>query len=272
MPNSFFEPITKIKECRHGRMMYLRTDKYVGTSLDHYGEYCESEAEVFAQLLTPGQTVVEVGANIGAHTVNLSRLVGPAGRVYAFEPQRVIFQLLCANVALNEAFNVHTYHAGSGATTGTMKLPDIDYGHSGSNFGGVSLLDQTQGDNVQIIPLDSISLPSLRLLKIDVEGMEDVVLEGAREQIFRHRPVIYVENDRRERSQKLISMIAGFGYDLWWHFAPLFNPDNYEQVPEDVFGNVVSVNLLCVPKEHHSSITGFRKVANPAEWWENFDG
>lgn len=270
MPNSFVQPITKIKECRHGRMMYLLTDKYIGASLDFYGEYCESEAEVFAQLLSPGETAVEVGANIGAHTVYLSQLVGPAGRVYAFEPQRVVFQLLCTNIALNEAFNVHTFHAGAGAIASSMMLPEIDYYHADSNFGGVSLLEQTQGDTVRIIPLDSLTIPSLRLLKIDVEGMEDAVLEGAREQILRHRPVLYVENDRRDRSNKLISMIEDFGYDLWWHFAPLFNPDNFAGVPENIFDNVVSVNLLCVPKEHYSNITGFRKVSRPDEWWEDF--
>ncbi|MDR3506192.1 MAG: FkbM family methyltransferase [Acidocella sp.] len=251
-------------------MMYLLTDKYIGASLDLYGEYCESEAEVFAQLLSPGETVVEVGANIGAHTVHLSQLVGSAGRVYALEPQRVIFQLLCTNVAINEAFNVHTFHAGAGAAAGSMKLPEINYHYPDSNFGGVSLLEQTQGDEVRIISLDSLTLPSLRLIKIDVEGMEDVVLEGAREQILHHRPVLYVENDRRDHSAELISMIEHFGYDLWWHFAPLFNPDNFAGVAENIFNNVVSVNLLCVPKEHHSTITGFRKVSGPDEWWEDF--
>src|SRR4051794_7022915 len=91
-----------LQGCRHRRMMYLLADQYIGRSLDYYGEYCEAEGGVFDQLVGPGQIVIEVGANIGTHTVRLGQLVGPGGAVIAFEPQRVLFYLLCANLALNE--------------------------------------------------------------------------------------------------------------------------------------------------------------------------
>ncbi len=272
MPDSGTERITRVKDCRHGRMIYLLTDRFIGASLDLYGEYSEGEAEVFAQLLAPGDIAIEVGANIGAHTVYLAQLVGPTGRVYAFEPQRVVFQLLCANIALNEAFNVRSFQAGAGAQAGCLNVPDVNYHAAGSNFGGVSFLEPVEGEAVPLITLDSLSLPSLRLLKIDVEGMEAQVLEGARGLIRRHRPVLYVENDRRAQSRQLLTLIHEFGYDMWWHFPALFNPENHAGVSENIFGSVASGNLLCVPREHESAITGFRKVAGPDDWWDARDG
>jgi hypothetical protein len=86
-------------------MLFLRTDKYIGASLDLYGEYSHRESELFAQLVAQGQIVIEVGTNSGAHTVPLARLVGETGQVLAFEPQRGVHELLCGNPALNELFN-----------------------------------------------------------------------------------------------------------------------------------------------------------------------
>ncbi len=249
-------------------MVFLRADRYVGASLDLYGEYCFSESQVFEQLLSPGDTVVEVGANIGAHTVHLAQLVGPAGRVLAFEPQHVVFQILCANIVLNEAFNVRTFNAGSGDAAGTVKLPDIDYALAESNFGGVSLIGASQGNDIPIIPLDTLDLPSLRLIKIDVEGMEAQVIKGAVAQLSRHRPILYVENDWRDKSPELISLIQSLGYDLWWHFAPLFSQDNYLKVTENIFGAVTSINMLCLPKEEARNITGLREITGPDDWFE----
>jgi FkbM family methyltransferase len=261
--------LTRLKPCRHGRMLFLTNDRYIGASLDLYGEYCEGESALFAQILAPGQIVAEVGANIGAHTVHLAKLVGPAGQVLAFEPQRIVFQILCANLALNEAFNVRAFQAASGAEPGALTVPFVNYAAPDSNFGGVSLVGVERGETVPVTPLDSIDLPSLRLVKIDVEGMEAGVIAGARNHILRHRPILYVENDRRANSADLIGLIAGLGYDLWWHLPHLFNPNNHAGIAHNVFGNVCSINMLCLPREQPHSVTGFRPVAGPDDWWEN---
>lgn len=252
-------------------MLFLRRDMYVGRSLDLYGEFSELEAALFDQIVKPGDTVVEVGANIGAHTVHLARLVGPKGQVVAYEPQRIIFQLLCANLALNELNNVHTYRAAVGAAPGVVTLPPIDYGAEG-NFGGVSMSTGTVGEPVPVFSLDRLEVSSLRLLKIDVEGMETGVIEGARQLIRRHHPILYVENDRRERSARLIALLGELGYDMWWHMPRLFNPNNHAGNRQDVFPGIVSINLLCVPKSAGITVKGDRKVTGPDDWWENRAG
>jgi len=266
------EPISLIQQqkCRHGTMAFLRADQYIGKALALYGEYSEPEVELFAKLLGHGQTVVEVGANIGAHTIPLARLVGPTGLVVAFEPQGVIFQILCTNVVLNETFNVRTINAGSGSAPGNLKMPIIDYHNPGFNFGGVSLVDVTQGYDVPVIPLDALELVSLQLLKIDVEGMEIEVLLGAKNQIARHRPFLYVENDRPHLSVALISLMEEMGYELWWHFPRMFNENNFAETATNIFGNTISINVIGVPKELKLPVSGFQKVAGPEDTWRNY--
>lgn len=255
-----------LKQCRHGPLLFLRGDQYIGRSLALYGEFSELEATLFAQIVRPGSTVVEVGANIGAHTVQLARLAGPQGRVHAFEPQRVIHQLLCANVALNAMFNVHTHQAGVGAAAGQLRVPPLDYAGA-ANFGGISLAAGTAGDAVPIVRLDDMPLPALHFLKVDVEGMEREVLEGARATLARHRPLMYVENDRREKSPALIRLVAELGYRMVWHTPPLFNPENFARSQDNVFPGIVSANMLCVPAESGLTLNGFVPVEGPDHWW-----
>jgi len=247
-------------------MLYLPHDQYIGRSLDVYGEFSEGECTLFAQLLRPGDVTVEVGANLGALTVPLARMVGPEGRIMAFEPQRVLFQFLCANLVLNELFNVSTMHGAVGRSQGMITVPRVDYRRP-NNFGGLHLGGAT-GDQVPLYTLDGFDFPRIKLLKVDVEGMEAEVLAGARETLRQHRPVLYVENDRRPNSPALIRLVHDLGYRAWWHLPPLFAPDNFAGKPENVFGGVVSINLLCLPAEATCSVTGLRPVSHPEDWWK----
>src|SRR5437773_2697778 len=96
---SAFPQFNRLKQCRHGMMLYNINDVYIGRSLDQYGEFSEGELDLFQQFVKPGQLILEVGANIGAHTVWLAQAVGSTGTVLAFEPQRIVYQALCANLA-----------------------------------------------------------------------------------------------------------------------------------------------------------------------------
>ena len=243
-------------------MLFLPRDRYIGRSLQVYGEYSELEGRLFTRLLNPGQVVIEAGANIGAHTIHLARLVGPKGRVLAYEAQRVIYKILCANVALNALSSVGCFHAAVGDRKGRLKVPALDY-NTEANFGGVTLRGVRAGEAVPVIPLDSVALPSLRLIKIDVEGMEIEVLSGARRIIASHRPLLYVENDREENSQRLMRLIHELGYRMWWHLPPLFNAKNFARERHNVFGRIVSANLLCVPEEALETVEKLKRAKDP---------
>lgn len=238
------------------RGVYLANinDQYVGRSLHKYGEFSELEIELFDQLVKPGAVVMDVGANIGAHTVRFSQLVGESGRVIAFEPQRIVYQTLCANVALNSLLNVDCYQTGVGEREESMKVVDVDPRVS-NNFGGLSLNLPGPGEMVPVLRLDGFSgLSRLDLIKIDVEGMESAVLRGAEKLVEKFRPVLYVENDRPEHSEELMRLIDAMGYRMYWHAPYLYREDNAFGDPENVFEGVASFNLLCFHKSAEITI------------------
>ena len=237
----------RVKRCRHGLMLYSVNDFYIGRSLDLYGEYSEQEVALYKQLLRPGGVVVDAGANIGALTVYFAQAVGAQGAVLAFEPQRVMFQMLCANLALNKIGNVRVWQAGLGASAGQASVRPLDY-DTLSNFGDLTLRPEGPGEIVQVTPLDSLNLPRCDLIKIDVQGMEGEVLNGARATIARCQPLLYIENDIREKSPALIGALLALGYRLYWHLPYLFDPNNFFGNSENVFDITASVNMLALPQ------------------------
>jgi FkbM family methyltransferase len=179
----------RLKQCRRGVMMYFANDKYVGRSFDLYGEFSEGEIALFGQILKPGMTVVDAGANIGAHTVYFAKAVGPKGLVLAFEPQPVIHHMLCGNIALNLLHNTRAFNIGLGKEMTGWRPPTIDYS-LGANFGGISIETSSGGQTVEIRTLDTFNLAACHMIKIDVEGMERDVLIGAEATIAKHRPIM----------------------------------------------------------------------------------
>ncbi|HEY1719871.1 MAG TPA: FkbM family methyltransferase [Magnetospirillaceae bacterium] len=240
----------RVIESRHGSFIVQDNDHYVGRSLTLYGEYSEGEWALLRQLVKPGDTVVEAGANIGAHTVPLAKAVEVEGRVYAFEPQRLIHQMLAGNLALNAIENTHTFAIALGDRAGQVRIPLIHYG-ADENYGGVSVQNDG-GEAVAMGTIDTLRLDRLDLLKIDVEGAEFLVLRGAEATIKRTWPPLYLENDRRDQSPALLAYLIGLGYEIWWHVPPLFNSGNHFGNADNVFGEIRSVNILCLHKTRAS--------------------
>lgn len=245
---------------RHGRMLFNRNDTYIGRSIGKYGEFSEGENLLFAQICRRGDVVVEIGSNIGAHTLALSAMVGPTGRVHAFEPQRIVFQTLCANMALNSVTNVECQQLALSSEDGIVKIPDLAYDQE-NNYGGMEISRFESGVDVPMRRLDQVlSLSSCRLLKIDVEGMEHPVIRGANAFIATHRPFLYVENDRIEKSDALIALIESLNYRLYWHMPPMFNINNFAGDTVNIFPHLISVNMFGVPMEASLEMNGFAVV------------
>ncbi len=258
-----------LRQGRHGMFLVNPRDRFIGRALAEYGEFSEWEAAALAEVVKPGAVVVEAGANIGALTVPIARRIGAAGWLFAFEPQRLAFQLLCANAALNELANVVAFWAAVGKERGTIKVPVLDPDLP-CNVGGLSLRDvsavpPSSREDVRLMTIDDLQLGRCDLIKADVEGMERDVLAGAHETIARCRPMLYLENDRPETGAGLIDDVLALGYRAWWHTPPLFNPKNWAKRPDDVWKaesgiDFVSINMLCVPLEHPVVIEGLQPV------------
>lgn len=254
----------KIEACRHGRMMFYSNDHYIGGSLEKYGEYSEGEIALWRQFIKPGMTVVDVGANIGCFTVPLAKLVGPQGRCFAIEPQRQFYQMLTGNLALNEISNTMVLLGAFAAKSGTVNVPAQDYSKVG-NFGALELASGI-GETVPCVTLDSmIGEGAVHFIKIDVEGMERDVLAGAKATLHRDRPILYVENDRDDKSGDLINWLLGADYRLFWHLPPLFNPSNYRNDAENIFGAIVSMNMLAIHGSRSLNISGLREIKSASD-------
>lgn len=251
--------LNKLVKSKYGFMLCNRFDKYVGNAIIQYGEYSDDEVELFTTLCITGDNIVEVGSNIGSHTLPLALHIGEQGKLYAFEPQRFIFQTLCANIALNSLNNVFCFQKAVGKKSDILFLPKVDYNKHG-NFGGVSL--QKDGEEkVDVITLDKyLDIDHLKLLKVDAEGMELDILKGAKKTIKKYRPFLFVENDRFDKHKKLIKYISSLKYNLYWHIMPLYNKNNFFNNSKNIYGELVSANMLCIPKELNIELSNYDKV------------
>jgi FkbM family methyltransferase len=252
---------------RDGYFLINRKDVYVGRALEIYGEYNGLEAAFLKRLVMPGDVVVEVGANIGSHTVGLAKAVGAQGKVFAFEPQRACYALLQAQIALNRLSNIVVgYNEAVGRERGRLWVPPVNYDNPG-NFGGVALGPQQSpaAQPVDVTTLDErLGDAKCSLIKIDVEGMEEDVIRGGLNTIRKHRPLLYVENDRPDKSPSLVALLLELGYRLWWHMPPLFRKDNFFNVSADAYPNIVSFNMICAT-EPRPMFSGLQEIASPQQ-------
>lgn len=250
--------MNEIINSRYGKLMYSSNDTYVGNSLKFYGEYSKEETDIIRHSLKEDDQVIEAGANIGALTIPIANKVGPNGCVLAFEPQRIAFNALCGNVFINNLQNVFCYQKALGKYNDTILVPEVDY-NKVYNFGSISLSGVDRGKPVELITIDSLSLSRCNFIKADVEGMELEVLQGAKETIRKYKPILYIECDRMEKFLQLVDFIFNLGYRCWKHEPPLFDKDNFLNNQVNIFGPIVSKNLLCLNNK------------NPIDNYKNFN-
>jgi len=220
-------------------------DINVGNAVRQVGTFDLGQSYALQALCRPGDTVLDVGANVGGFTVPLAERVGPRGEVHAFEPFRKVYQHLNANVALNGLTNVYTHNVALGTEQKVLEIhtPDLttwnfpsamrvtDQYDPQAAIKKANLRYEEKREKIVVSPLDSFEFGGrIRLIKIDVEFMELKVVLGARETIRRHRPVMWVENepffDDPPNREFVDTMKAEFGYQC---------------------KSVARLELLCVP-------------------------
>ena len=165
------ERLVELHDTVNGPMYLVTTDTVICESLRQTGDYAPEEKLLLGELIITDATVVDVGANVGNHTLFFSKQVGPKGRVFSFEPQRFLFQVLCANALLGQFRNIWPYRLAVGDVVGTVDIPVPNYERP-NNFGDYSLEFDTFKEPGDITTLDALSLSECHLIKIDVEGME----------------------------------------------------------------------------------------------------
>jgi len=188
-------------KAKHGTFLVPKVDEFIGQSLKLNKEWEEKTLDICKQILKSDSIVVEVGSHIGSHTVPISRM---CGKVFAFEMQRLIFQLLNANLMLNGRLNVYTHSNPVSNESSTIKLAEMNWGASEENKlntgnGKFANLKHDKGYPTKIVTLDEElgHLKQISLLKLDAEGEEVNILKGSKEIIKKFKPHILTEFGER---------------------------------------------------------------------------
>lgn len=239
--------------CRYGDIYYFKHDDPIGKSFEMYGEWAENEIEFLLSLLSVGNTVIDVGANIGSHTMAFASKVGASGKVISFEPQPIVGEVLEKNIKINKFTNVEVHLEGVSGKIGNAFIPIIDYSEH-KNIGAISLSNQETKDmlKVPVNTIDTLNLSCLDLIKIDAEQMGQQVIAGMSETIKRCRPLIFCEcNDIEEAFLLTQRMGQHAHYQVYVVQTSAFNSDNYKNNSENFFHYAWESNLLFVPEEHY---------------------
>jgi FkbM family methyltransferase len=212
-----------------------------------YHTYCrdwhDNERTLLKDFVSQGQTVIDVGANMGFMAVILSRLVGEKGRVICFEPSRRIFKKLRETIELNNIQNAELFNYGCGERRTEGELFKVSESSGNSSLVRPSgSKDSDSGERVELLGLDEALLSSgtrVDFMKIDVEGYESTVLRGAAQILSRFKPVIYIElcAEYSQSSSEAIEILKSNGYVF---------------TPEPDTGAANGVNFIA---RHRSSIT-----------------
>jgi FkbM family methyltransferase len=173
------------------------------------GTYERYMQEAFLQYVHPGNIVFDVGAHAGFHSVFCGLLVGPAGRVFAFEPNPISRGSLEGQVRLNPTLRLEVVRY---ALSDTVGWADFD-----ATQGCQSRITSTGKSKVEMRTLDSlvsVELPIPDVIKIDVEGEEEKVLRGSQKTLSKFRPIVLCDYNDGQTKASLSRILLPLAYEI----------------------------------------------------------
>lgn len=188
-------------------------DRHFARTVSQYPvtDYQQATINEAINHVTTFSCVVDVGANIGLHTVRFTQLFET---VHSFEPTTINFECLRKNTETLDNVVLHPLGLGNKAETVTIQLPT-----DANNCGNFSIVDfannteQTVDETIEIRTLDSFELAP-NLIKIDVQGFDYNVLLGATNTIKLHHPVIIIESETKKSRNIISKFLTQYGYDV----------------------------------------------------------
>ena len=247
----------------HGTMLVNRNDYHsngdaaygVGYQLLYNSSFDPEEVTTVLSLLNlrrqfygDGVIALDCGANVGVHSLEWANHMTGWGGLIAFEAQERIFYALAGNLAINNCFNARAVWAAVGDGNGSIGVPIPDYTVPAS-FGSLEIhrtdrtenigqeIDYNQTQQTTLIAIDSLKLPRVDLIKIDIEGMEEEALRGASNTIEKHSPQLVIEriksneNNLKEWLEARAYKLFDFGLNILAIHAsdPTLSKMNYEK-------------------------------------------
>ncbi len=206
----------------YGHRMVARTlDRFLALWLWRFGVFGSAEVNLLGRLCRAGMSVLDIGANIGFHTLLFARAVGPSGRVWAFEPDPGNFDTLRENLELNPYRNVTAVQAGVGTETGSAFLYRSPFHFDHRTY---RTRESERGVPVEVVSVDEFLPPGQRidLVKMDIQGAEGMALRGMRRIIASNPGLVILmefwpEGLRKAESppEAVLSGLEGLGFRLF---------------------------------------------------------
>jgi len=260
---AFRTQYTATIQYKHGIITTFLGDDPIGTCLEYYGEWAEQEFDVIKKLVDQNSCCVDIGANVGTHTIWLSHTCNN-NYVFSFEPQFYIYMLLNSNIMLNDCHNVIPNRAFIGNSNETLKSQIFDpraeklnYGEFNSNY------THESGIPTLKMKLDDVDFLNKKIdfIKTDCEGLDIDVLLSGEKLITTDIPNMYVEFNGVDGNDEILRVVKDYGYNIYWHVYPKFNPDNHNKQTRNIYvheGTSLSIDniskfyessMICVHKE-----------------------
>jgi FkbM family methyltransferase len=217
----------KIVTTKRGLHYELDLSEGIDLAVYLFGAFEPSTQYALSKHVKPGMTVLDIGANIGSHTLHMANLVGANGRVYAFEPTAFAYAKLLRNLALNPLLEPRVIAQQCFLVGRDFDgVPQQIYSSwplvGGSNLHSKHLGASKSTDGAFARTLDSILAddgdPAVHVVKLDVDGFECEVVSGAASMMSRHKPIFimelapYVLLERGQSIEQLMSFFAPLGY------------------------------------------------------------
>jgi len=167
--------------------------------------------------------IIDVGSNFGFHSLEFADLVGDNGKVFSFEPQRLVYYQLCSNILLNGYDNIYPYNVALGNRNGNVLIENPDYYVDNTINIGNSHLEaytNTHNNSVELKKLDDYNFDNIKIIKIDVQGYEPHVLDGATNTISKNKPYIFIEIEPSQlciynfKSEDVFCRLTNLGYNF----------------------------------------------------------
>jgi FkbM family methyltransferase len=206
------------------KMLCDRVDEWIPPfGILNFGFYEKNYSEMICRLIDNGDTIFDIGANIGWYSLTFSKLF-PGSQIFSFEPIPNSFNALKRNIEINQSTNIHPFNCGLSDRSGELDFyyyPDI----SGASS-AVNLLDRSNFQRVisPIKTLDEViseNRTGVDFIKCDVEGSELLVFKGGIESIQKYKPIIFAEMLRKWSAKfkyhpnEIIRLLADAGYQCF---------------------------------------------------------
>ncbi|MBC7554887.1 MAG: FkbM family methyltransferase [Taibaiella sp.] len=204
-----------------GLVCFINTKDIIGWKIFFYGEYESSTNKIIKKYINPGDVVIEAGANLGSETLLLSRLVGDTGKVYGFEPNPFIFERLKMNLAINELKNVDIHDIALGESNEIIYFNIYTKGFCNPGMSSKYISNKdTRKISVPQMTLDAFvakhNVSKVDFIKMDIQGAEIDLFNGAAATISKFRPLIFTEADQYCLDMKVLhEKLTSSGYKVY---------------------------------------------------------